>query len=195
MFIPHSFLRRRFSRLGERKAIGRKRRVAPREHLRSCIHTQYILVRRKPLVVHEVLVKGVDIAAEVGVTMTGSDKAVNLCVSLRADDKVELRAVDVRRCGWGGRVAVIAEGVDIVAEQAGPDHDLVCCGTIAGGAKEGIIGDVAAEAVAGVAVYRVSDRLGVVPSRGVTYLHDQVVGIDKMELTWVQYVLEDVMWA
>lgn len=57
--------------------------------------------------------------------MTSSDEAVYLCVSLRADDEVEFRAADGWRCGWGGRVAVIAEGVDVVAEQAGPDHDLV----------------------------------------------------------------------
>lgn len=186
MFVPHSSLRRSFSRLGERKAVGRKRRIAPREHLRPRIHTQHVLVGRKPLVVHQVFVKVVDVAAEVGVTVTGSDEAVHRRISLRADDEVELRAADVGRRGRGGRVAVVAEGVDVVAEQAGPDHDLVCWGATAGGADEGVIGDVAAEAVAGVAVRHVSDGLGVCYPRAVTYLHDQVVGIDEMELIWVQ---------
>ena len=52
--------------------------------------------------------------------------------------------------GRGGRVAVVAEGGD-GAEVAEPDHDFVCLGPGAGGADEGVVGDVGADRGAGVA--------------------------------------------
>lgn len=70
-----------------------------------------------------------------------------------AGDEVERDAADRWYRHWGGRVAVVAEGVD-VAEDAEPDHDFVSLGAGGGGGEEGVVGNVGAERGAGIAVVR-----------------------------------------
>ena len=123
------------------------------------MYTLHIISRGQILVRLKVFVEVEKVAAVVG-RVCNSDEAVYRRGSVRADDEVELSVTDGRRCGRGGRVAVVTEGGD-AAEVAEPDHDFVGLGTGAGGTDEGVVGDVGADSGAGIAVNHVSRRLGV----------------------------------
>lgn len=141
----------RHSRLANGIAIRLQLRVTARQNLRPRLDSLHVIRRRQALVRLEVMVEIEYVSAVVGGLADG-DEAVDGGGAYRADDEVELRRTDVRGCGGGGRVTVIAERVDLAAQVGEPDHYFVVFMAGAAGADEGVIGDVGTDAVASVAI-------------------------------------------
>ena len=145
----HSRLLRRLSALRDRITRRQQLRPAPREHFTPRLYTLHIIRRRQTLIRLEIFIETEQIAAIIGGIRNG-DEAVHGRGAVRTDDEVELRGADGWRGGGRGRVAVVAERGD-GAEVAEPDHHFVGLRAGAGGADEGVVGDVGADGAAGVA--------------------------------------------
>ena len=134
-----------------RDRIPRRQQLRPttRKHLATSLYTLHIIRRRQPFIRLEVFIEIEQIAAVTRCVGNGNE-TIHGRGTVRADDEVEFGGANCRRSGRGRWVAVVAERGD-GTEVAEPDHDLVGLRTRAGGADEGVVGDVGADGGAGVA--------------------------------------------